>query len=106
MSTKIASLFFMIFISFSVFSAEKMDLPIDEFEFIKQISGKDKAYISDSLGKPFSKDTKENDGGTVEFWIYKDIVKIAGTDKVYKYTQVGIVNNAVETVGNTNLSPE
>lgn len=83
-----------------------MVLPVDEFEFIKQISGKDKDYIADSLGKPFSKDIKENEGGTVEFWVYKNIVKIAGTEKIYKYTQVGIVNNAVETVGNTNISPE
>jgi hypothetical protein len=92
-------------LSAPVFAEDTANLPIDEFAFIKEISGKDKAYVTNLLGEPASKETRENDGGEVEFWIYKNVVKIAGSDKVYKYTQVGIVNNAVETVGNTNLTP-
>lgn len=106
MLPKLFALLLMSGLSFPVFADEPMDLPIDEFEFIKQISGKDKGFVSESLGEPYTKDTRENKGGEVEFWVYKNIVKIAGTDKVYQYTQVGIVNNAVETVGNTNLKPE
>lgn len=103
---KIASLLVICLLAFPAFSQDAMVLPIDEFEFIKKISGKDKDYVTDNLGKPFSIKTKENEGGVVRFMVYKNIVKIAGTDKIYKYTQVGVVNDAVETVGNTNLQPE
>ncbi len=106
MIRKFASLLVICFLAFPAFSQDEMVLPIDEFEFIKKISGKDKDYVTNNLGKPFSINTRENKGGTVEFMVYKNIVKIAGTDKIYKYTQVGVVNDAVETVGNTNLKPE
>lgn len=49
---------------------------------------------------------RENESGTVEFWVYKNIVKVGNTDKTYKYTQIGIINNYIETLGNTNRSPK
>ncbi|AFJ03265.1 hypothetical protein Q7C_2129 [Methylophaga frappieri] len=105
MFSKIAALFFASILSFSVMAEEDLILPVDEFVFIKAISGQNKSYVEEQLGKPFSKEKRENQGGEVEFWVYKNIVKIAGTEKVYKFTQVGIVNDAVETVGNSNLQP-
>lgn len=106
MVTKFSSILIVLLFSFPAFSQDAMVLPVDEFEFIKKISGKDKDYVVDNLGEPFSTETRENEGGIVNFMVYKNIVKIAGTDKVYKYTQVGVVNDAVETVGNTNIKPE
>lgn len=106
MISKFYFLIFSVLVSFPVFSAEPIDLPVDEFEFIKTIKGKDKVFVEEALGEPSSKKIRENEGGIVEFWVYEDIVKIAGKESVYKYTQVGIVNNAVETVGNTNLKSE
>lgn len=76
--------------------------PINEFDFVDQFAGKNAAFIVNALGEPIQKTSRENEGGTVEFWIYKDIVRIGKTDKTYKYTQIGIVNDAVETLGNTN----
>lgn len=103
MIARLSVLCFLSFFSLLSFAEDTINVPIDEFEFIKVISGKDKQFIENNLGKPDSKQTRENEGGEVEFWVYKGIVKIAGTENLYKYTQVGIVNNAVETVGNTNL---
>jgi hypothetical protein len=49
---------------------------------------------------------KENAGGTVEFWLYKNIVQQGKSDKLYKYTQIGIVNNVIETLGHSNRAPK
>ncbi len=81
-------------------------IPIAEFEFVKIFSGKDADFVKDKLGEPAEIMKRENESGTVEFWIYKNIVKIGNTDKTYKYTQIGIINNYIETLGNTNRSPE
>lgn len=84
------------------FSAHAGEKTIEEFKFVEQYSGKNAAYIIEHLGEPDSRISRENEGGTVKLWVYKDLVKIGKTDKTYKYTQIGIVNDAVETLGNTN----
>lgn len=96
--TTIVSLF-LLFNTTIVMSDSK---PINEFDFVDQFAGKNAAYIVNKLGEPEQKMSRENEGGTVEFWIYKDIVRIGKSDKTYKYTQFGIINDAVETLGNTN----
>ncbi|HAO25333.1 MULTISPECIES: hypothetical protein [Gammaproteobacteria] len=98
---------FLVLWTLNIASAESApSIPIAEFEFVKIFSGKDADFVKDKLGEPAEIMKRENESGTVEFWIYKNIVKIGNTDKTYKYTQIGIINNYIETLGNTNRSPE
>jgi hypothetical protein len=93
---------FLLLLSFSVYAVT----PISEIEFIKEFSGKDADYILAKLGEPYKKISKENAGGTVEFWLYQNLVNQGSSEKVFKFTQIGIVNNYVETLGNTNIAPK
>ncbi len=88
------------------YSEEALALPVAEFEFVKIFSGKDAGFVREKLGEPAEIMKRENESGTVEFWVYKNIVKVGNTDKTYKYTQIGIINNYIETLGNTNRSPK
>lgn len=91
----------------SVLHAEaKIVSAIAEFEFVKMFAGKDAEFVREKLGEPDEISSKENASGTVEFWLYKDLVRIGNGDKMYKYTQIGIINNYVETLGNTNRTPK
>jgi hypothetical protein len=63
------------------------------------------AFVKKFAGEPEEVSSKSNNSGKVEFWLYKDIVKVGSQDKTFKYTQIGIINNFVETLGNTNRSP-
>jgi hypothetical protein len=88
------------------YSEDSLALPVGEFEFVKIFSGKDAGFVREKLGEPAEIMKRENESGTVEFWVYKNIVKVGNTDKTYKYTQIGIINNYIETLGNTNRSPK
>jgi len=65
--------------------------PFPEMEFVKEFSGKNADYIMTRLGKPYKKVVKENAGGIVEFWLYQNLVKQGSSDKIFKFTQIGIV---------------
>lgn len=78
----------------------------EELPFLQEFAGKDADYIQAKLGEPASIVKKENAGGSVEFWIYRDLVRQGSSDKVYRFTQIGIVNDAVETLGHTNRQPQ
>lgn len=82
------------------------DRPYAEIAFLKQFSGKNADYVRSQLGKPDTVTARENDGGKVEFWVYRDLVRQGSSDKTYRYTQIGIVNDAVETLGHTNRDVE
>ncbi|THK40855.1 hypothetical protein E8Q33_11220 [Methylophaga sp. SB9B] len=98
---------FLALFSFNIAYADsKLQIPVAEFEFVKIFSGKDAEFVRDKLGEPAEIMKRENESGSVEFWIYKDIVKVGNSDKTYKYTQIGIINNYIETLGNTNRSPK
>ncbi|MDO8826689.1 hypothetical protein [Methylophaga sp.] len=104
--TVVMSAFLALF-SFNIAYADsELQIPVAEFEFVKIFSGKDAEFVRDKLGEPEEIMKRENESGTVEFWIYKDIVKVGNSDKTYKYTQIGIINNYIETLGNTNRSPK
>jgi len=90
----------------SVYADSTMEEPIPEFEFVKIFSGKDADFVKERLGEPDEIMKRENDSGKVEFWVYKNIVKIGNSDETYKYTQIGIINDYVETLGNTNRTPK
>lgn len=92
--------------SVSVYADSVIKEPIPEFEFVKIFSGKDADFVKQRLGEPDEIIKRENDSGKVEFWVYKDIVKVGTSDKTYKYTQIGIINDYVETLGNTNRAPK
>lgn len=92
--------------SASVYADSMMKEPIPEFEFVKIFSGKEADFVKQRLGEPDEIMKRENDSGTVEFWIYKNVVEIGKSDKTYEYTQVGIINGYVETLGNTNRAPK
>lgn len=77
----------------------------EELAFLKEFAGKDAEFIRNTLGEPDSIEKKENTSGTIEFWIYQDLVTQAHSDKRYRFTQIGIVNDAVETLGHTNRLP-
>lgn len=105
-NTLVMSAFLALF-SFNIAYADsKLEMPVAEFEFVKIFSGKDAEFVRDKLGEPAEIMKRENESGSVEFWIYKDIVKVGNSDKTYKYTQIGIINNYIETLGNTNRSPK
>lgn len=98
---------FIVFLSINTaYSDSALDIPIAEFEFVKIFSGKDADFVREKLGEPEEIMKRENESGTVEFWIYKNIVKVGNSSKTYKYTQIGIINNYIETLGNTNRSPK
>jgi len=80
--------------------------PMGETEFVKMFAGKSAEFVREKLGEPENFASKKNESGTVEFWLYKDIVKIGSKGKTFKYTQIGIINNYVETLGNTNREPK
>jgi len=102
----VLSLIFLFMPLSNVYSDERIELPVAEFEFVETFSGKDADFVRQKLGEPEEIMKRENESGTVEFWIYKNIVKIGSSDKTYKYTQIGIINNYIETLGNTNRSPK
>lgn len=93
-------------LSTAVFANTLVETPMDEAKFVKMFAGKDATFVKENLGEPESIDSKKNESGTVEFWLYKDIVKIDSKGKTFKFTQIGIINNYVETLGNTNRQPE
>ena len=105
MRTKLLIILMSMLLSGVAISDDNFTFPMNEFSFVETFSGKNKKYIYDAIGKPFSQDSRENSGGKVEFLVYENIVNIGKTDKVYKYTQIGIINDVVETIGNTNLDP-
>ncbi|MFC6805858.1 hypothetical protein ACFQE2_09085 [Methylophaga thalassica] len=78
----------------------------EEMAFLKHFTGKTPEFIRTELGEPDSIAKKENASGTIEFWIYRDLVQQAHSDKIYRYTQFGIVNGHVETLGHTNRDPK
>jgi phage protein U len=78
----------------------------EEIDFLKTFAGKSAEYVITELGEPASVIKRENAGGTVEFWIYQDRVQQGSSDKLYRFTQIGIVNDAVETLGHTNRDPQ
>jgi hypothetical protein len=79
--------------------------PMNETAFVKKFAGQTAEFVRNNLGEPEEVSSKSNNSGKVEFWLYKDIVKVGSQDKTFKYTQIGIINNFVETLGNTNRSP-
>lgn len=79
--------------------------PFTERDFIKYFAGKDIAYVREHLGEPSKKTMKENAGDVIEFWIYENIVLLNNEGKTFRYTQISLVNNRVETFGNTNRLP-
>lgn len=97
---------FVLLISFAVNAAPLISEPMDETAFVKMFAGKHSDYVREKLGNPELIDSKKNDSGTVEFWLYKDIVKVNKKGKTFRYTQIGIVNDYVETLGNTNRLPK
>lgn len=105
-NTVVISAFLAFFTINIAYSETDPKIPIAEFEFVKIFSGKDADFVRSKLGEPAEIMKRENESGTVEFWIYKNIVKIGNSDKTYKYTQIGIINNYIETLGNTNRSPK
>jgi hypothetical protein len=98
-----------IFSCFSLFSMVTMaEAPktYEELKFLDAFAGKTPSYVRNQLGEPVLIEKKENAGGTVEFWLYKNIVQQGKSDKLYKYTQIGIVNNVIETLGHSNRAPK
>jgi len=77
----------------------------EELKFLDAFAGKTPSYVRKQLGEPVLIEKKENAGGTVEFWLYENIVQQGKSDKLYKYTQIGIVNNVIETLGHSNRAP-
>jgi hypothetical protein len=80
--------------------------PYEEMAFLKHFTGKTPEFIKAELGEPDSISKRENTSGKIEFWIYHDLVQQAYSDKIYRYTQFGIVNGHVETLGHTNRDPK
>lgn len=76
--------------------------PYEELKFLETFAGKSAEFVKTELGEPASVVKRENEGGTVEFWVYQDKVRQGTSDKVYRFTQIGIANGFVETLGHTN----
>lgn len=94
-------------LSVSMLNVEAQNIEMmSEVEFVKMFAGKDADFVREKLGEPETISSKDNASGTVEFWVYKNLVKMGDTDKTFKFTQIGIINNYVETLGNTNRSPK
>jgi len=79
--------------------------PMNETTFVKTFSGKTSEFVRENLGEPDKIASKTNESGKVEFWLYKDIVTMNKAGKTFKFTQIGIINNYVETLGNSNRTP-
>jgi hypothetical protein len=86
----------------NLYATERLVTPINETDFVVLLAGKTAEFVKQSLGEPEQISSKNNDSGTVEFWLYKDIVSMGKKGKTFKYTQIGIINDHVETLGNTN----
>jgi len=82
-----------------------VETPINETQFVTMFAGKTAEFVKESLGEPEKIASKKNESGTVQFWLYKDIVTMGKNGKTFKYTQIGIINDYVETLGNTNRAP-
>lgn len=95
-----------VLLSTAIYAGPLIEKPIDETEFVKMFAGKSAEFVKETLGDPEAISSKKNESGTVEFWLYKDLVKIDDKGKTFKYTQIGIINNYVETLGNTNRAPK
>jgi hypothetical protein len=95
-----------VLLSTSVMANGLLETPMDETTFVKTFAGKSADFVKENLGDPETISSKKNESGTVEFWLYKDIVKMDKKGKTFKYTQIGIINNYVETLGNTNRTPK
>jgi hypothetical protein len=106
LSTIIAISSLLVLLITNVYAAEKVETPINETEFVSLFAGKTAQFVKESLGEPVEIASKNNQSGTVEFWLYENIVSIGKTDKTFKYTQIGIINDYVETLGNTNRQPK
>ncbi|MCX4192266.1 hypothetical protein [Methylophaga sp. OBS1] len=74
----------------------------EELKFLETFAGKSAEFVKTELGEPASVVKRENEGGTVEFWIYQDKVRQGTSEKVYRFTQIGFANGFVETLGHTN----
>lgn len=104
---KIMATPFFIMLLTPVFQVEAKSVEVmSEVEFVTMFAGKDAEFVREKLGEPEVISSKNNASGTVEFWVYKDLVKMGKNDKTFKYTQIGIINNYVETLGSTNRSPK
>jgi hypothetical protein len=94
-------LLFCLSVTTAAFAQQANDL-YEELQFLKTFAGQSAEFVKTELGEPTSVVQRENQGGTVEFWIYQDRVRQGTSDKVYRYTQIGIANGFVETLGHTN----
>ncbi|GAB4293109.1 MAG: hypothetical protein Kow0083_06200 [Methylophaga sp.] len=74
----------------------------EEIQFLKMFAGQTADFVKSELGEPDSVVKRENAGGTIEFWVYHDKVRQGTSDKIYRFTQIGIANGFVETLGHTN----
>lgn len=74
----------------------------EEIQFLKTFAGQSADFVKAELGEPDSVVKRENAGGTIEFWVYHDKVRQGSSDKIYRFTQIGIANGFVETLGHTN----
>lgn len=97
---------FCFFSLFSIVSMAEASKTYEELKFLDAFAGKDPSYVRAQLGEPMMIEKKENAGGTVEFWVYENIVQQGKSDKLYKFTQIGIVNNVIETLGHSNRAPK
>lgn len=105
LKTRFVPLLFVL-LSTAVYANPLLETPMEEGAFVKMFAGKSADFVRENLGDPELISSKKNESGTVEFWLYKDIVKINKQGKTFKYTQIGIINNYVETLGNTNRQPK
>jgi hypothetical protein len=101
-----AKLLFSLLIPAILFASSVSADTYKEIEFLKTFAGKDGEFVQQTLGAPDSVVKKENAGGSVEFWVYHDLVHQGSSDKLYRFTQIGIVNGAIETLGHTNRQPK
>jgi hypothetical protein len=100
------SLLFLLMMSLGSLTFAANDKTYEEINFLKTFAGKSAEFVKTELGEPASIIKRENAGGTVEFWVYQDRVQQGSSDKLYRFTQIGIVNDAVETLGHTNRDPQ
>jgi hypothetical protein len=106
MKRLLALFFTALLFSTSVFAGSADRPTYDEFIFLDTFKGKNAEFVLKTIGEPDLIEKKENAGGTVEFWLYENLVRQGSSDKLYRFTQIGIVNDAIETLGHTNLSPK
>lgn len=94
-------LLFCLSLSASAF-AQQTAANYEELQFLKTFAGQTAEFVKTELGEPASVVKRENEGGKIEFWVYENKVRQGTSDKVYRYTQIGIANGVVETLGHTN----